>query len=112
MAEPTRIQKHHYLLIKFFGTTDTPKDDVNPYDSVGVFRRSRIDSLRWGNTPPTISNSKDRAARRLHEVVALDGVSLDEAAIRAGLDKNASKIDDVVFAWAGKAKVSSQADLD
>lgn len=105
MPKPTRIQKHHYLLVKFFGIADNLTDDVNPYDSVGVFRRSKISSLRWGATPNTISASKGRVARNLHEVVKLDGVDLAVADIRGGLDKNDSLIDNVVFTWAGKATV-------
>ncbi|MCG8590268.1 MAG: hypothetical protein MJE66_13330 [Proteobacteria bacterium] len=106
MPQPSRIQKHHYLIVKFFGVADNPTNDVNPYDSVGVFRRSTISSLRWGATPEVVAANKDRVARNLHEAVKLDDMTLARDDIRSGLDRNETLIDTVVFTWAGKARVN------
>ena len=102
---PTKIENHHYLMVKFFGASDSRVDDVNPYDSVGVFRRSTIESLRFGATPETIAASKKRLAKRLHDVLKLDQVMLPVADIEKGLNRSSEIIDNVVFTWAGKMTV-------
>ena len=104
MANPSRIQKHHYLLVKFFGVADNPLEDVNPYTSVSVFRRSNIGSLRWGSTDDFASRTKDRVAWNLQEIVGLDGVTLKYDDIRPGLNKSNTLIEEVVYGWAGKAR--------
>ncbi len=79
--ELTTAQKKRYISIKYFGGTDSPKDDVNPYDSLSEFLENEVGSLNWGISPEVREHSKERAANTLSKMVTADKVVLSASVI-------------------------------
>lgn len=100
------MQKHNFMLVLLFSTTDNPEDDVNPFDSVGVFRKSEIGSLDWGpeSKPNIRKNAKRRAATNYRRMLSIFGIKLLAADIKAGLENDTEKIDEIVAKWVKKAQ--------
>jgi hypothetical protein len=74
--ELTPAQKKRYISIKYFGCTDSPKDDVNPYDSLQDFLDNEVGTLNWGTSPEVREHTKERAANTLSKMVTADKVIL------------------------------------
>lgn len=55
-------KKYKFLLRVYFGVSDNPKDDVNPYTDLKEFEKANVGSLRWGIDPEAKQRSKIRFA--------------------------------------------------
>lgn len=99
MAEFTKEEKIRWLTLKYFGTTDNPQDDVNPYDSVNVFLDSTIGSLRWGVDSKVRQHSKIRFADTFRNVLSLYKVDIDLAAIITSIQDDNKTNRSVIEEW-------------
>jgi hypothetical protein len=48
MADPKLKKKITFLLRVYFGVSNNPRDDVNPYDDLNEFRTATVGDLQWG----------------------------------------------------------------
>jgi len=99
MAEFTKEEKIKFLTLKYFGTTDNPQDDVNPYDSVDVFLDSTVGSLRWGVDATVRQHSKIRFADTFKKVLSLYRVDLDLEAIITSIQDDNKTNRSVIEKW-------------
>ena len=103
-GELTDVEKRHWLWVKYFGTTDQPSDDVNPYQSINGFLKATVGKLRWGLDPEVRRRSKERFADTFHEVLKLYDVQLaKEDIVKAITDDNRTNRD-VVEIWVRSAE--------
>lgn len=69
MASFTPAEKHRFLTLNYFGLSDIPSDDVNPYTDLDSFKENTVESLRWGLDTEVRKRSKMRFADRYNRVL-------------------------------------------
>jgi len=84
--ELTPQEKKRFISLKYFGTTDNPVDDVNPYDSLPEFLANSVGSLNWGESFTVRRNSKMRFAFNFHQVLSIFRVAISPTDIMTILD--------------------------
>jgi hypothetical protein len=104
MAKYSKKEKARWLSLKYFGTTDNPQDDVNPYDAVPAFLDSTVGSLRWGIGSDVRQRSKIRFSDTFRRVLELYKVELELADILTAIQDEKKTNRKVVDAWADAAK--------
>lgn len=104
MAKYTKKEKTRWLSLKFFGTTDNPHDDTNPYDDVSIFLDSTVGSLRWGMSSEVRQRSKIRFADTFKKVLQLYKVEIDLADVLIGIQDDNKTNREVVDGWVAVAK--------
>ncbi|MBI4516960.1 MAG: hypothetical protein HY699_14210 [Deltaproteobacteria bacterium] len=104
-GEFSDLEKRVFLQMLYFGTTDAPGDDVNPYDSVSVFLTSTVGSLRWGIDQQVRQRSKARFAFAFSRIlVAYEITNLDESKIADSLGDDTRTNMQVVDGWVAVSK--------
>ena len=68
-AQPSDQQKFVFLMKVYFGTSDNPTDDVNPFTSLEEFAQAKVGDLRWGIDSEARRRSKLRFAFNYHKVL-------------------------------------------
>jgi len=100
MAQPlTPAEKKRFISLKYFGTTDNPEDDVNPYDSLRVFLANAVGSLNWGNDPLVRRNSKMRFAFNFHQVLSIYRAYISPTDVMTVLDNEDQSNESAVEAF-------------
>ena len=84
--ELTPEEKKRFMSLKYFGTTDNPEDDVNPYDDVNEFLENPVGSLNWGISPMVRRNSKMRFAFNFHQVLSIYKIELSPTDVMTIID--------------------------
>lgn len=102
--EFTTAQKERFLSKAYFGISDNPLDDVNPYLDLGTFLASTVGSLSWGGSKGVRKRSKERLSYTLHRVLDQMGVELDQWSALEELENDQTLNSAVVTAWAAKAR--------
>lgn len=102
--EFSTAQKERFLSKAYFGISDNPLDDVNPYHDLDTFLSSTVGSLRWGGSRPVRKRSKERFSHTLHRVLAQMGVELGQWDALEELENDSKGNAEVVTAWAARAR--------
>lgn len=89
-------QKKRFITLKFFGTTNDPQDDVNPYDSVNEFLSNSVGTLNWGSSANARRNSKLRFAYTFHNVLSLYRVFVRPDAVMETISDDAIILNDAI----------------
>jgi len=91
-------KKFRFLKITYFGASDNPNDDVNPYDDLDTFGKATVGSLGWGIDDGVRKRSKLRFAHNYYHVLRHYGVLLTIEDILENLVDDLSN-DEVVEKW-------------
>lgn len=103
MPVPTEEQKIRFLKKVYFGVTNNPKDDVNPFDNLEEFGLANVGLLRWGKNDSVRKRSKLRFAHNYHLVLKHYQVHLPIDEIYFQLEDSSTN-DGVVKIWKDLAK--------
>ena len=91
----------------YFGVSDNPLDDVNPYPETDSgfenFLESNVGDLRWGEDSEVRNRSKQRFAYNFSRVLVSLGVTLSMGTVLAELADDDVKNSKVAAKWAKKA---------
>lgn len=102
----TNEQKFNFLKRVYFGTTNNPNDDVNPYSDLAEFGHATVGTLRWGIETQAIQRSKIRFAHNYYNVLNHYNVTLSiEDIFSALIDDQIN--DDVVSNWVEQANFNT-----
>lgn len=95
---PTKEKKFAFLKKVYFGVSDNPDDDVNPYSDLESFGNAPVGSMRWGQNPDVIKRSKLRFSHNYSQVLKNFKVSLSVDDIFNELEDERTN-DQVVTKW-------------
>lgn len=99
----TKEKKINFIKRVYFGTTDNPTDDVNPYSNLEEFGCATVGTLRWGIDEQVRQRSKIRFAYNFNNVLNHYNVILSVEDIFTAL--NDDKINnDIVLEWVEKSQ--------
>ena len=98
-ASYTKAEKEKWLRKVYFGTTDNPDDDVNPFTSMDDFYAATVGDLDWGIGAGARNRSKTRFAENTRRVLQTFDVRLAAEDIEASVKLQKTKNTDVVKAW-------------
>ena len=102
---PISAEKKEDLIAKiYFGVTDNPKDDVNPYRKLDEFLAASVGSLRWGESDEVRYRSKYSFSDIFVQILDLFHVSLSFDQAMEGVKDDTKKNSEVVKTWASQAK--------
>lgn len=105
--QPTLDQKTRKMESLYFGVSDNPLDDVNPFPPTDSgfenFLASDVGDLRWGSDAEVRKRSKQRFAFNFSRVLASLGVTLNVGDTLAELANDNVKNAKVAEKWARKA---------
>jgi hypothetical protein len=93
----TKEQKIKWMTRMYFGVSDTPNHDVNPFESRAEFLEGKVGDLNWGIDK---NSSKKSFASRFIQLMELYQIHLDEKQILSVLDDENQFNKDVVAIWA------------
>lgn len=99
---PTNEQKFNFIKRVYFGTTNNPDDDVNPYSDLSEFGDATVGTLHWGVNSEARQRSKIRFAHNFYNVLNYYNVRLSIENIYAELVDDSIN-DDVVSEWVRQA---------
>lgn len=102
MPDPTNEKKFKFLKSVYYGVTNNPKDDVNPFTNVDEFGHAPVGVLRWGEGTQTRQHSKIRFSHNYYKVLKHYKVILPIENIFGALDDDMPN-DDVVMIWVTQA---------
>jgi hypothetical protein len=103
VAEYTNEEKFKFLAKAYFGVSDNPSDDVNPFTTVEDFLNNTVGKLRWGSSPDARQRSKKRFSYNLSEVLKIYRVILKDDSILKTLQDENQLNRDVVNLWMPEA---------
>lgn len=69
MPPITEEKKYRFISRVYFGVSDNPHDDVNPYSDLNAFLQASVGDLRWGQTLEVRQRSKIRFASNFSKVL-------------------------------------------
>jgi hypothetical protein len=94
-----------FLKRVYFGVSNNPKDDVNPFNDNELedFGRAKVGDLRWGISSEAKQRSKIRFAYNYHKVLSLYGVALGVDDIYMSLTNQDSINNVIIESWANNA---------
>lgn len=96
----TEQEKNREFIAKsFFGTTNNPKDDVNPFEDMPNFLDATVGTLRWGISAVARRNSKMAFAFTYHRVLQVYQTDLAMSNILDAISDDDAVISDVVDKW-------------
>ena len=105
--QATLDQKTRKLESLYFGVSDNPEDDVNPFppsdSGFENFLASTVGDLRWGTAPEVRKRSKERFSLTFHRVLDELSVDLDAADILDVLEDDSITNTKAAEKWARKA---------
>jgi hypothetical protein len=96
---PTPVQKFRFLKRVYFGTSDNPVDDVNPFSDLQTFGSATIGEMSWGIDSEVRKRSKIRFSQNYFNVLRQFGIRLEIEEIFLRLVDEKSN-DTVVMEWA------------
>ncbi len=100
MANFTKAEKIKFTSRAYFGVSNNPRDDVNPFNDLQVFLNSKVNSLRWGAGGGTANRSKKRFASNMRRVMQTFDIRIDEddvfQALKPSSKKNSQVVEDIV----------------
>ena len=102
MAAPTNQQKFTFLKRVYFGVTNNPDDDVNPFIDLNEFGNANVGSLRWGFDSQARQRSKVRFSGNYYAVLRHYRIILPVEDIFSELDDDNIN-DNAVEEWVKKA---------
>jgi|SRR5580765_431674 hypothetical protein len=103
MPSYTKDDKQRFITLTYFGTTDSPDDDVNPHTDVNEFLEDTIGHLRWGTDSEVRNRSKQRFADTYNHLLDYYHVELSYADILKEVMDDDQTNQDAVDAWLKKA---------
>ena len=103
MANYTKAEKKRFLSLTYFGTTDSPDDDVNPHTDLNEFLADTVGNLRWGVDEDVRKRSKQRFADTYNHLLDYYHVQLPYNDILKEVLKDDQTNQDAVDVWVGKA---------
>lgn len=95
-------QKFRFLKRVYYGVSDNPIDDVNPFQTSQDFGTAAVGDMNWGIDSDARERSKLRFAFNFHKVLASLSVFLPIEDIFSEL-KDEQTNDQVVTIWVDKA---------
>ena len=96
----TEQEKNREFIAKsFFGTTNNPKDDVNPFGDMTNFLQASVGDLRWGISDMARRNSKIAFAFTYHRVLQVYQTDLAMSNILDAIESDEAVISEVVDKW-------------
>lgn len=99
---PSKKKKIRFLKKVYFGVSNHPDDDVNPYDNLEVFTNSLVKDMDWGHDEDVRQRSKLRFAFNYHNVLQLYNVHLTIEDIYLELKDDLTN-KDVIEIWSNKS---------
>jgi len=96
-------KKRRFIKRTYFGVSDNPLDDVNPFDAWNEFLAAKVKDMNWGINPDAIKRSKIRFAYNFNKILEHYNVSLALEDILVDLDKDAQTNEAMINTWADKA---------
>jgi len=96
-------KKRRFIKRTYFGVSDNPLDDVNPFDAWDEFLAAKVKDMNWGIDPDAIKRSKIRFAYNFNQILAHYNVSLALEDILVDLDKDTQTNEAMINTWADKA---------
>jgi len=103
MANYSRAERKKFLSITYFGTTNSPDDDVNPHNDLRQFLADRVGNLRWGASADVRNRSKQRFADTYHHLLDYYHVKLSYRDVLTEVLKDGQKNETAVNKWLKKA---------
>ena|SRR5258707_8229833 len=104
MPNATKPEKKKFLVRKYFGFTDDPADDVNPYDNLPEFLEAKVGDLRWGVDQEVRKRSKMRLADKLNRALSdIYHIDLSYGDILKEVMKDDQTNEAAVDAWVEKS---------
>ena len=100
MKEYTSEDKYRILSKMYFGISDSENHDVNPYEDVPTFLKSKVKSLQWGKQKKV---SKERFCKKFIQVLELYNIQLAPEEILKALEKEEISNRDIVKGWVNVA---------
>ena len=107
MPTPTKEQKFNFLRRVYFGVTNNPDDDVNPYIDLNEFGDANVGSLRWGFDAHARQRSKVRFSNNYYSVLRHYRIILKVEDIYSELDDD-NENNNAVNIWVEKAVFPNQ----
>lgn len=95
---PTEQQKVRFLKSVYFGVSDNPVDDVNPFQNIEEFSVALVGEMRWGVDSGVRERSKLRFAFNYNAVLKQFQIELPIEDIFSNLRDDLSN-GDVVNIW-------------
>ncbi len=95
--ELTKDQKTRWMIRMYFGVSDTPNHDVNPFENYKEFLEAKIGDLAWGKNKLA---SKKAFASRFVNLLAMYDIKIDESAVLKTLETESRLNKDVIEHWA------------
>lgn len=97
-------KKFKFLARTFFGASDNPSDDVNPYEDLDNFLNASVGSLNWGHSENARERTKLRFSYNYNQVLVHYGVTLLLEDIFETIKDDEKIIRDIVNEWIELAK--------
>ncbi len=99
-------KKYKFLLRVYFGVSDNPNDDVNPYDNLNAFESSTVGELFWGENGDARGRSKIRFSYNYVKVLEQFGVFMNIEDVHSAIENDETSNSDVVNIWLETADFS------
>ncbi|KQM79054.1 hypothetical protein ASE74_00275 [Pedobacter sp. Leaf216] len=96
-------KKRRFIKRTYFGVSDNPLDDVNPFDAWDEFLAAKVKDMNWGINPDAIKRSKIRFAYNFNKILDHYSVLLGLDDILVDLDNDAQTNESMINTWADKA---------
>lgn len=100
MYQLTTDDKFRILSKMYFGISDSQNHDVNPFEDLSSFLKSKVKSMHWGKQKKA---SKERFCKKFIQVLELYNIFLEEDFILKSLEKEETSNRDMVKIWAASA---------
>lgn len=101
-------KKIKFLSRVYFGVSDNPYDDVNPYMHLDVFLNATVGELRWGETLEVRQRSKIRFASNFAKVLDSFYISISVEDAWTAIQDDEKNNTDVVKEWVESANFQEQ----
>ena len=106
MATYSKSEKRRWLRKVYFGATDNPDDDVNPFTDIDVFYQKKVGDLDWGISGGAIKRSKKRFSENTRRLLQLFDVRLSNDVIFESVKSQKTLNTDVVEAMVSRRRGS------
>lgn len=96
-------KKRRFIKRIYFGVSDNPLDDINPYEAWDEFLAAKVKEMNWGIDPDAIKRTKIRFAYNFNQVLNHYNVILNLDDILMDLDQDTQTNETMINSWADKA---------
>ena len=97
-------KKFRFLSRVYFGVSDNPKDDVNPFNNVDDFMKATVGDLRWGQSLDVRQRSKIRFVSNFSKVLDSFYITLKVEDAWASMQDDQKTNHELVTEWVNIAK--------